>query len=378
MADKYLEDALDLMREECFVSPPHCARVRGTAPVWDDLSTFMGKPLRGCVDLVTGGLPCQPFSCAGKQQGDKDERYIWPDFFRILEEVQASMVFLENVPTFVTGGWFEAIGDRLCEMGFRVEEPLFLAAEDLGAPHKRERVFIFAAHRGVILADTRYRRRTPRSSGIEQQPEFTVVQGSRRDSENVANPKKHHRRPRGQREAQNKGSWRRGSRGSSTDLGDTNGQHGYDRRPESSEVCGKRSEETEIFRGKLFPPGPADNWSQIPRWLWPAVGHAEELRWQEIERDESDRTDDQARLQRETESAIRGMANGIPYRVDQLRACGNGVIPIVAAVAFRTLLARISHPRRPFLPLAHFLASTGLVHLPAPCRTPNNASPPPP
>jgi site-specific DNA-cytosine methylase len=114
------------------------------APLWSDLSSFNATPLRGMVDLVIGGLPCQPYSLAGKRQGESDDRYIWPSFFRILDACRASMVFLENVPPFVSGGYFRTIGEELCRMGYRIERPLFLGASDVGASHIRKRVFIFA------------------------------------------------------------------------------------------------------------------------------------------------------------------------------------------------------------------------------------------
>ena len=114
------------------------------ADVWSDLSTFDARRYRGRVDLILGGLPCQPFSVAGKRQGDADERYIWPEFFRVVAECRPAMVWLENVPPFVSGGHFRPIGEELCRMGYEIEDPLFLAAEDVGAPHKRERVFILA------------------------------------------------------------------------------------------------------------------------------------------------------------------------------------------------------------------------------------------
>ena len=67
----------------------------GPAPVWDDLSTFDGRPWRGKVDIVTAGFPCQPFSAAGKGLGTEDERWLWPDIERVIREVQPRWVFLE-------------------------------------------------------------------------------------------------------------------------------------------------------------------------------------------------------------------------------------------------------------------------------------------
>ena len=67
------------------------------APIWDDVKTFNGKSWRGKVDIITAGFPCQPWSVAGKQEGTKDERWIWPDIARIIGEVRPGYVFLENV-----------------------------------------------------------------------------------------------------------------------------------------------------------------------------------------------------------------------------------------------------------------------------------------
>ena len=53
------------------------------APIWDDLRTFDGRPWRGVVDCIAAGLPCQPYSAAGKQLGHDDERAIWPEFMRV-------------------------------------------------------------------------------------------------------------------------------------------------------------------------------------------------------------------------------------------------------------------------------------------------------
>jgi len=111
------------------------------ASVWDDLATFGGKPWRGYVDIVTAGLPCQPYSVAGRREGDKDERYIWPEFFRIVREVQPSLVFLENVPGLLA--WFRPIGEELSGMGYQFEAGIFSAAE-VGASHQRKRLFVLA------------------------------------------------------------------------------------------------------------------------------------------------------------------------------------------------------------------------------------------
>ena len=110
------------------------------APLWSDLATFDGVPWRGRVDWLIGGIPCQPHSTAGQRHGADDERDLWPDAARIIREVRPGIVFLENVPG-IMGYYHERIGPELRGMGYRTEEGLFSAAE-VGAPHARERFFV--------------------------------------------------------------------------------------------------------------------------------------------------------------------------------------------------------------------------------------------
>lgn len=114
------------------------------APIWDDLTTFRGDRLRGCVDLVSAGLPCQPYSVAGKGGADADERALWPSFVRVVREVEPAFVFLENVPAFLKHS--EGIYRELAELGFEWAPPLRQSAFAFGAPHDRKRVFLLAAH----------------------------------------------------------------------------------------------------------------------------------------------------------------------------------------------------------------------------------------
>lgn len=114
------------------------------APIWDDLTTFDCEPWRGVVGCVTAGLPCQPYSVAGKKQGHADDRALWPHFVRIVREVRPSCVFLENVPQFRKH--FEPVWQGLQDLGFVWAPPLLQTASELGAPHIRERFFAFAAH----------------------------------------------------------------------------------------------------------------------------------------------------------------------------------------------------------------------------------------
>ena len=112
------------------------------APVWSDVATFDGKPWRGLVDVIHGGYPCQPFSVAGRRLGDKDPRHLWPYISRIVGEIAPALCFFENVSGHLRLG-FEQVHDDLCRLGYSVKTGLF-TAEEVGASHKRERLFILA------------------------------------------------------------------------------------------------------------------------------------------------------------------------------------------------------------------------------------------
>lgn len=112
------------------------------APIWTDLHTFDGRPWRGAVDSIVGGYPCQPFSAAGKRLGAADPRHLWPEISRLIQEIQPRWCFFENVRGHLTLG-FEDVWSDLRRLGYRVEAGLF-SAEEVGASHRRERLFILA------------------------------------------------------------------------------------------------------------------------------------------------------------------------------------------------------------------------------------------
>ena len=112
------------------------------APVWDDLADFDGRPWRGAVDLVSAGYPCQPFSVAGRRRGTEDPRHLWPHVARVISECGPVWVFLENVPNHLNLGYRE-VRSELEGLGYGVTEGLFTAAE-VGAPHRRQRLFVLA------------------------------------------------------------------------------------------------------------------------------------------------------------------------------------------------------------------------------------------
>lgn len=119
------------------------------APIFTNLKTFNAKPFRGMVDILSGGFPCQPFSHAGKQKGTDDPRHLFPDIERIILECDPGIIFLENVEGIISSKYageedtsvLKYVLERLEKMGYRSTAGIF-SAEEIGAPHRRKRVFI--------------------------------------------------------------------------------------------------------------------------------------------------------------------------------------------------------------------------------------------
>ena len=149
---------------------------------YEDITTTDFTEWRGRVDVLTGGFPCQPFSYAGRRRGAEDDRYLWPSMYRAIDEIQPTWVVAENVAGILTmveqgevskvagtATLFDAFDDlrgryelretftlqRICtdleSHGYAVQ-PVLVPACAVGAPHRRDRVFIVARR---VTADTR-------------------------------------------------------------------------------------------------------------------------------------------------------------------------------------------------------------------------------
>jgi len=231
-------------------------------PVWSDARTFDGRPWRGLVDGLIGGIPCQPHSLAGRKRGSLDERDLWSPTRRIIAQARPWFVLIENVAGMLSPGADEIAGAErvwrdLRRLGFTVEGGLFTAAE-VGAPHERERLFIL----GVADRD---------DAGLEG-----------------------HGRP-----VERAGECASGPRGGELDHAALDGT--------ADEGAGGSL--------GLFPPGPRDldAWREV-------LARTPHL-----------------------EPAVRGLADGLAAtRIDWLRLLGNGVVPLQAAYAIRTLAARMA------------------------------------
>lgn len=94
------------------------------------------------VDLIAGGFPCQPISHNGHGLVQDDERWLWPEFARIVRELRPRFLLVENVPAITGRGLSDVLGD-LATLRYDAEWTCIRAA-DAGAPHRRERLFVVA------------------------------------------------------------------------------------------------------------------------------------------------------------------------------------------------------------------------------------------
>jgi DNA (cytosine-5)-methyltransferase 1 len=96
------------------------------------------------VAILCGGFPCQPVSLAGRRRAQADERWLWPEFARVIDEIAPAVVVAENVLGLRTAGLRDVLAD-LAALGFDAEWS-DLGAVEIGAPHRRRRIFLVAAH----------------------------------------------------------------------------------------------------------------------------------------------------------------------------------------------------------------------------------------
>lgn len=304
------------------------------APVWDDVESFPGALYRGKVDLLSAGVPCQPFSVAGSQRGIEDERWLWPAVLRIIDAAEPWGLFIENTPQLVKLG-LPYIAADLAARGFDAEWDIF-TAKAVGAPHRRARVFFFAWRVSDAVGDV-LRDLAERGPGPA--------------------------RPADARDAEPRDV-------GAEDLADASG------------FGGRGGDDEDVVGGLEFPPGPDafERWRHVldvAPWLAPALPDADGGRCEgEREPEQPDlfgargrvadglRHDggldgaarDDARGERRggrgrrgtRESGLLGLADGLGAgvdvcvcsRSDRIRCAGNGVVPAQAAIAFRVLLHR--------------------------------------
>lgn len=115
-------------------------------PIYDDVKTLTKARLEadgidtGTIGIISAGYPCQPESYAGKRQGEADDRWLWPEAFRIIQEIQPRWFVGENVAGHITMG-LDNVLDDLESINYETQTFVIPAAA-VGAFHRRDRVFI--------------------------------------------------------------------------------------------------------------------------------------------------------------------------------------------------------------------------------------------
>ena len=267
------------------------------------------------IDIITGGYPCQPFSVAGSQRGEKDTRHLWPDMFRIVKECKPTWVIGENVSGHIKLGLDTVLQDLESE-GYTVRA-FSISASSIGANHQRERVWIMAysecnynfnKEQRVNGEEKEIPREHREDNSTTRQSSRTSTTRTQSDS-HVENTRQHGRRI--------ESTWNTESIGPRTSeeterSSDTNKINGSSERAslvgESSDtnsqgLQGRRSEQ-QLRENETERPTSWDSW------------------W-------------------ESEPSVGRVANGIPHRVDRLKGLGNSLVPAIPFIIGQSILEEV-------------------------------------
>lgn len=179
-------------------------------PIYDDVFAVTREQLEKdgaisgdrTVELVCGGFPCQPFSVAGKQRGKEDDRHLWPEMFRIIQELRPTWVVGENVTGLIRLALDDVLADLESE-GYTVRT-FIIPASAVGAPHRRDRVWIVGYSDSVrcnhrrnyweerqIHCDEEWYNQTACTDGKKLQSEFGEDGKTLADSNSTGQQKRH-------------------------------------------------------------------------------------------------------------------------------------------------------------------------------------------
>lgn len=308
------------------------------APVWSDARTFDGKAWRGKVDIITAGFPCQPFSVAGKRKGIEDDRWEWPSVRRIIDEVRPEFVFLENVPGIITSGAVGIVTADLAARGYRWTYGI-LSAYDCGANHLRKRWWCLAEDTRRVLSVPTCEFGRGQCEQLEGEETRVEPGGS---GQTVADPTCEREEPaqqpgqRGKSEQSGEdvpvpvGVRQPQSEGIVENVGRRSGNL-CEKIPHANEIGRERAGEARAGRDGLKNCGVVSDTASEGLEGEESTGFirergqglSAERGWWSVEPD------------------VGRVADGVTDRVDRLRMLGNGVVPIVAAVAFSILYERL-------------------------------------
>jgi DNA (cytosine-5)-methyltransferase 1 len=299
-------------------------------PRWRDIrsvtkESFTERTGLSTVDIISGGFPCQPFSCAGQRKGDKDDRYLWPEMLRVISELQPTWVIGENV------GGLVSMAQSDCEIKMETEtdvfkefemvletirrdferigyesQPILIPACAIGARHRRDRVFIlgYSKHNGTSTS------KDGGSVGKEYVP--------RRLEESES-------------KAEKKSGESQGTGGISSNVADTESKQSA-----TNLVSQVSTEEQGKFRGSsckvdIFPDTECQRQQGQGEFINPSHSKTD------TKRETTQFINGCIRSQWDVEPNVGRVANGIPSRVDRLKCLGNAVVPQQAYPIFQAI-----------------------------------------
>ena len=363
------------------------------APVFTDVKTFPYGEFRGCVDILSGGFPCQPFSAAGKRNGVEDPRHLFPYIANGIRECQPRIVFLENVEGIISAK--TADGESVLQyvlrelegLGYRATAGVFSAAE-VGAPHQRKRVFILGlaySERSGLRGGWSSKQCGDDLNGLQGnkgerdklRSEAERCSGDLREEElgNTADIRlKQHRsdtreagadqsreergmyEPKRASALSRDGSQQEGGEELADSISEGLEGHGWYEQGEGRQSTGKSRPATKGCLPSRWPPRPSEPQHD---WEEPRVTAVADTKSQQSsssnhrgesgatgEQEEGEpRGGDRGSLRQgtgQTEPRLGGKSNGPSNRMDRLRLLGNGVVPATAAKAFVTLIQRLN------------------------------------
>ena len=242
-------------------------------------------------DVLCGGFPCQPVSVAGSRRGDRDDRWLWPEFLRAIREIRPRYALVENVPGLFSindGRLARRVFGDLAEAGYDSEWDC-ISAQDVGAPHLRRRVFIIA------YPHESRRRKEPVVFTECLHPSFVGYDSSERIVENSR----------------------------------------FMARSERTEIEGIVSGFAEEGNSCSKSAGPSD--SQLPN------PECERLLSEYFPQTRQTARYSGFEQQWAVEPEVGRVADGVPSRVDRLRALGNAVVPQVAEWIGRQIMTFQQH-----------------------------------
>ena len=254
-----------------------------------DIKKLEAKDIKEPIDILTGGFPCQPYSVAGKQKGTNDDRYLWPDMFRVIKEVRPTWIIAENVRGIINiqdGMVFETVCTDLESEGFEVQA-FIIPAAGVGAPHRRERVWIvgYSKHNGSLTS--KIRRRNQEADAGSKERKISSIEPERTsgssDNEVMENTRRTLR--------------------------------------QGSEFEGKNANESGQENADQFKRSSSTSEHNVANSKGVHVQGQQDRSWQREFRGES---------WWRTEPDVGRVANGVPGRVYRLKGLGNSIVPQIA------------------------------------------------